>query len=56
MFQKKKIFWKQKKSEWDFQLGTSLPSPPSKKKQVALKKSLRLHTHGGPAAAAEQVY
>ena len=35
-------------------------SPPAKtakqKKQVALIKSLRLHTHRGPAAAAEWVY
>ena len=53
---RKKDFSKTKtKSEWDFQLGTSLPSPPSKKKQVALEKLLRLHTRGGPAAAAEQV-
>ena len=55
MFQKKIFFKNKKKSVWDFQLGTSLPSPPSKKK-VALKKSLMLHTRGGPAAAAERVY
>ena len=33
------------------------PAKPAKqKKQVALKKSLRLHIRGGPAAAAEWVY
>ena len=51
----KKILWKQKKSELDFQLGTPPPSPQSKKKQVAIEKSLRLHTRRGPAAAAEGV-
>ena len=30
--------------------------PAKQKKKVALKKSLRLHTRGGPAAAAEQMY
>ena len=55
MFQKK-IFFKNKKirvrfSIWDF------PAKPAKqKKQVALEKSLKLHTRGGPAAAAEPVY
>ena len=48
MFQKKRFFENIKKSEWDFQLGTSLSSPPSKKKQVALKKSLRLQTCEAP--------
>ena len=49
----KKILRKQnKKLKSDFQLGTSPPSLPSKKK-VALEKSLRLHTCGGPAATAE---
>ena len=36
MFQKKRFF-ENKKSEWDFQLGTSLPSPPSKKNKLLLK-------------------
>ena len=53
MMLKKKL--KAKKSERDFQLGTPPPSPPSKKKQLALDKSLRLHTRGGPAAAAKAV-
>ena len=30
--------------------------PAKQKEQVALKKSLRLHTRGAPAAAAERVY
>ena len=34
MMLKKKIFWKQKKLEWDFQLGIPLPSQLSKKKQL----------------------
>ena len=50
-----KDFLKTKKSKWDFQLGTPRPSPPSKTKQVSLEKSLRLHTRGSPAAAAEVV-
>ena len=33
------------------------PAKPAKQnKQVALKKSLRLHTRGAPAAVAERVY
>ena len=37
-------------------LIVDFPAKPAKqKKQVALKKSLRLHTRGTPAAAAERV-
>ena len=40
-------------------VGFSIWDPPAKpakqKKQVALEKSMRLHTRGGPAAAAEGV-
>jgi hypothetical protein len=52
---RKKDFLKTKISDRDFPLGTPLPSPPSKKKQVALEKSLILLTCGGPAAATEGV-
>ena len=38
-----------------FSIGDPPPSPPSKKKQVALEKSLRLHKRGSPAATAEAV-
>ena len=31
------------------------PAKPTKQEKVALEKSLRLHTHGGPAAAVEAV-
>ena len=39
-----------------FTIGDFPAKPAKEKKQVALKKLLRLHTRGGPAAAAEQVY
>ena len=49
MFQKKRIF-KNKKIRVGFSI-VDFPAKPSKqKKQVALKKSLRLHTRGTPAA------
>ena len=51
----KKIYISIKKLGPDFQLGTPPQSPPSKKKQVALEKSLSLHTCGISAAAAEAV-
>ena len=54
MFQKKD-FLKKKKMEWDFLIGDPPAKPAKQKKQVALEKSLRLHTRGGPAAAAEVV-
>ena len=54
MFQKKRFF-KNKKIRVRF-LIVDLPAKPAKqKKQVALKKLLRLHTRGTPAAAAERV-
>ena len=38
-----------------FSIG-DLPAKPAKqKKQVAIEKSLKLHTRGGPAAAEEAV-
>ena len=55
MFQKF-FFFKNKKIRVRF-LIVDFPAKPAKqKKQVALKKSLRIHTRGGPAAAAEWVY
>ena len=46
---------KTKKIESYFQLGTPPAKPAKQKKQVALENSLRLHTRGSPAAAAEAV-
>ena len=44
------------KKNWVRFLIEDPPAKPAKqKKQVALEKSLRLHTRGGPAAAAEAV-
>ena len=47
----KRFFENKKKQSEIFNSGLRCQA-----RQVALKKSLRLHTHGGPAAAAEQVY
>ena len=55
MFQKKRFF-KIKKIRVRFSIGDFPAKPTKQKKQVALKKSLRLHTRGGPAAAAERMY
>ena len=58
MFQKKRFF-ENKKIRVRFLIGDfpAKPAKPAKqKKQVALDKSLRLHTRGGPVAAAELVY
>ena len=52
----KKILQKQKKIRVTFSFGDFPAKPAEQKKQVALKKSLRLHTRRGPAAAAERVY
>ena len=49
------FFWKQKNQTEIFNWGLSCQARQAKK-QVALEKSLRLHTRGGPAAAAEWVY
>ena len=55
MFQKKRFF-ENKKIRVRFSI-VDLPAQPAKqKKQVALKKILRLHTRGAPAVAAERVY
>ena len=55
MFQKKRCF-ENKKIRVRFS-NVDFPAKPAKqKKQVALKKSLRVHTRGAPAAAAERVY
>ena len=52
---KKKIFGKQKNQNQIFNWGLPRQASQAKKKQVALENSLRLHTRGGPAAAAEAV-
>ena len=53
VLEKKKILNKKNRSEI-FNLGP--PAKPAKQKeQIALEKSLRLHTCGSPAAAAESV-
>jgi len=54
MFQKKRFF-KNKKIRVRFSIVDFPAKPAKQKKQVALKKSLRLHTRGTPAAAAERV-
>ena len=51
----KMIFQKQKNQSEIFNCGLPCQARQAKKKQVALKKSLRLHTRGTPAAAAERV-
>ena len=54
MFQKKRFF-KNKKIIVRFSIVDFKPAKPAKqKKQVALKKLLRLHTRGTPAASAER--
>ena len=53
MFQKKRFF-ENKKIRVRFSIKDFPAKPAKQKKQVALKKSLRLHTPGGPAAAAER--
>ena len=53
MFQKKKI--QKKKIRVRFSTGDFPANPAKQKKQVALEKSLRLHTRGNPAAVAEAV-
>ena len=55
MFQKKRFF-ENKEIRVRFSIGDFPAKSDKQKKQVALKKSLRLHTCGGPAAAAEWVY
>ena len=50
----KKIF-KNKKNRVRLSIVDFPAKPAKQKKQVALKKSLRLHTRGTPAAAAERV-
>ena len=52
----KKVFQKQNKKRVRFSIVDFPAKPAKQKKQVALKKSLRLHTRRGPAAAAEWVY
>ena len=54
MFQKKRFF-KNKKNRVRFSIVDFPAKPAKQKKQVALKKSLRLHTRGTPPAAAERV-
>ena len=56
MFQKRKEKIKTKKIRVRFSIGDFPAKPAEQKKQVALEKSLRLHTRGGQTAAAEQVY
>ena len=55
MFQKKRFF-ENKKIRVRFSIVDFTAKPAKQKKQVALKKSLRLHTGGSPAAASERVY
>ena len=45
----------QKKKRVRFLIGDPPAKPAQQKKQVALEKSLRLHTRRGPAVAAEGV-
>ena len=54
MMFKKKRFFKNKKIRVRFSI-VDFPAKPAKQKKIALKKSLRLHTRGTPAAAAERV-
>ena len=55
MFQKKRFF-ENKKIRVRFSIVDFPAKPAKQKKQVALKKSLRLHSRGAPAAAAERLY
>ena len=52
VLEKKKKFEK-KKNGFRFSIRDPSAKPTKQKKQVALEKSLRLHTRGGPAASAE---
>ena len=54
MFQKKRFF-ENKKIRVRFSIVDFPAMPAKQKKQVALQKSLRLHTRGAPVAAAERV-
>ena len=54
MFQKKRFFENEKISV-RFSIGDFPAKPAKQKNKVALTKSLRLHTRGGPAAAAKAV-
>ena len=55
MFQKKRFF-ENKKVRVRFSIVDFPAKPAKQKKKVAFKKSLRLHTRGAPAAAAERMY
>ena len=55
MLQKKRFF-ENKKIRVRISIVDFPAKPAKQKKQLALKKSLRLHTRGGPPAAAEWVY
>ena len=48
-------FFENKKIRVRFLIGNPPNKPAKQKKLVALENSLRLHTSGGPAAAAEAV-
>ena len=50
------MFQKTKKIRVRFSIVDFPAKPAKQKKQVGLKKSLRLHTRGAPAGAAERVY
>ena len=50
-----KRFFENKKIRVRFSI-VDFPAKHAKQKKVALKKSLRLYTRGGPASAAERVY
>ena len=56
MFQKFFSSSKTKKIKVRFSIVDFSAKPAKQNKHVALKKSLRLHTRGAPAAAAERVY
>ena len=55
MMFKKKRFFGNKKIGVIFLIGDPPAKPAKQKKQVALEKSLRLHTRGSLAATAEAV-
>ena len=56
MMFKKKDLLKTKKNGVRFSIGNTPAKPAKQKNQVALEKSLKLLTRGGPVAAAEAVY
>ena len=58
MFQKKRFFENKKNQSEIFNWGLLCQARQAKKvaKKIVLKKSLKLQTRGGPAAAAERVY